>query len=117
MKRDVSGCNSDVGLEKDWDLSMGLACVAYNSTVHSTMGYAPMEVSCTRDPCPNVWTRQPSLTSKTPARKYKLRHQLLARAAKIRDAAMENTDDFLNRYKELYDSHVRKRHGDLQVGD
>jgi transposase InsO family protein len=28
--------------ERDWDLSVGLACVAYNATVHSTTGYAPI---------------------------------------------------------------------------
>jgi transposase InsO family protein len=56
--------------EKDWDLSVGLACVAYNSTIRYTKGYAPMELSCTTDPCPNVWTRQPSLTSKNPANKF-----------------------------------------------
>ena len=106
-----------LAFEKDWDLSVGLACVAYNSTVHSTTGYAPMELSCTRDPCPNVWTRQPSLVSKNPAGKYKLRHQLLARAAKFRDSAVEKTEQKLARYKDLYDRHVRKRHGSIQMGD
>jgi transposase InsO family protein len=78
-----------LSFEKDWDLSVGLACVAYNSTVHSTTGYAPIELSSTRDPGPNIWTRQPSLISKTPGVKYRLRHEFLARAAKFRDAAIE----------------------------
>ena len=106
-----------LAFEKDWDLSVGLACVAYNSTVHTTTGYAPIELSSTRDPCPNVWTRQPSLSSKTVGSKNRLRHQLLERAAKFRDAAIEKTHHRLARYKEMYDLHVRKRHGSIQLGD
>ena len=55
--------------------------------------------------------------SKNPAGKYKLRHQLLARAAKFRDSAVEKTEQKLARYKDLYDRHVRKRHGSIQMGD
>jgi transposase InsO family protein len=99
-----------LAFEKDWDLSIGLACIAYNSTVHTTTGYAPIEFSSTRDPCPNVWTREPSLHSKKPASKYNLRHQLMARAAKFRDSAGEKMTHQLERYKKLYDSHVRRRH-------
>ena len=106
-----------LAFEKDWDLSIGLACIAYNSTVHTTTGYAPIELSSTRDPCPNVWTRQPSLHSKKPASKYNLRHQLLARAAKFRDSAGEKMTHQLERYKKLYDAHVRRRHHDLEIGD
>jgi transposase InsO family protein len=40
--------------EKECDLSIGLACISYNSTVHARTGYAPMELSSTRDTCPNV---------------------------------------------------------------
>jgi transposase InsO family protein len=29
---------SMLAFEKDWDLSVGLACVAYNSTLHTTTG-------------------------------------------------------------------------------
>jgi transposase InsO family protein len=102
---------------KDWDLSVGLACVAYNSTVHTTTGYATIELSSTRDPCPNVWTSQSSLMTKSPKDKYQLRHQLLARAAKFRDAAVEKTGHKLMRYKQMYDLHVRRRHGAVHLGD
>jgi hypothetical protein len=106
-----------LAFERDWDLIVGLACVAYNSTVHSTTGYTPIELSSTQYPCPNVWTRQPSLSSKSSASKYQFRHQLLARAAKFREAAVAKTEHQLARYKALYDKHVRKRHGGIQVGD
>jgi transposase InsO family protein len=41
--------------EQDWEQSLGLACVAYNSSVHSTTGYAPLEFSSSREPAPSVW--------------------------------------------------------------
>jgi transposase InsO family protein len=95
-----------LAFEKDWDLSVGLACVAYNSTIHTTTGYPPIELSSARDPYPNVWTRQPSLIKQSPKDKYQLRHQLLARAAKFWYAAVEKTEHKLARYKQMYGRHV-----------
>jgi hypothetical protein len=95
-----------LAFEKDWDLSVGLEFVAYNSTVHTTTGYAPIELSSTRDPCPNVWTRQPSLITQYPKDKYQLRHHLLARAAKFLYAVVEKTEHKLARYEQMYDRHV-----------
>jgi transposase InsO family protein len=40
--------------DQDWDQSLGLAWVAYNSSVHSTTGYAMLELSSTREPAPSV---------------------------------------------------------------
>jgi transposase InsO family protein len=85
-----------LAFERDWDLSVGLACVAY-STVHSTTGYAPIELSSTRDPYRNVWTRQPSLVPQSQKSNYQFRHQLLERAAKFRKAAAEKTEHKLAR--------------------
>jgi hypothetical protein len=96
---------------------IGLACIAYNSTVHETTGYAHIELSSTSDPCPNVWTRQPSSISKNPASKSNFRLQILARAAKFRESAGEKMAPQLERYKKLYDAHARRRHHDLEIGD
>jgi hypothetical protein len=82
---------AQLSMENDWDLALGLACTAYNSTVHSSTGYAPIEFSSTRDPCPNVWTRQPDLLHRTAEHKFRFRHSLLARAAKLCAAAKEKT--------------------------
>jgi hypothetical protein len=62
-----------------------------------------MELSSSveEDPCPNLWTRQPSLHARNPARKYNLHHQLLARAAKFRGNAGEKMAHQLERYKKL----------------
>jgi transposase InsO family protein len=103
--------------EKDWDRSLGIACVAYNSSVHSTTGYAPIELSTTREPAPSVWSRQPSLLPRSKPEKFQHRQALLARAAKLCSAARETSALRLQRYKSLYDYHVRRRHSDLQVGD
>ena len=103
--------------EQDWDQSLGLACVAYNSSVHSTTGYAPLELSSTREPAPSVWARQPSFIPKDRDGKYKFRQALLARAARLCSAAAETAKIRLERYKYLYDHHVRRRHDSLQVGD
>jgi transposase InsO family protein len=65
---------SVLAFEKDWYLSIGLACITYNYTVHTTTGYAPIEFSSTRDPCTNVWTRQPSLLANNPASKNNFCH-------------------------------------------
>jgi transposase InsO family protein len=103
--------------EKDWDQSLGLACLAYNSSVHSSTGYAPMELACTREPAPSIWARQPSLIPRSREGKLKFRHELLARAAKLCSAAKETNTLRLQRYKYLYDHHVRRRSANLQVGD
>jgi transposase InsO family protein len=103
--------------EKDWDRSLGMACVAYNSSVHSTTGYAPIELSSTREPAPSVWSRQPSLIPRDRDGRLRFRHTLLARAARLCAAAKETIGLRLQRYKYLYDYHVRKRHSQLQVGD
>jgi hypothetical protein len=42
---------------------------------------------------------------------------LLSRAAKFRDAAVEKTEYKLMRYKQMYDRHVRRRHGAVHLGD
>jgi hypothetical protein len=106
-----------IAMEKDWDQNLGLACTAYNATVHSSTGYAPMELSCTRDPCPTVWTRQPDLRQRRGASKQHYRHMLLERAAKLCASAKETNELRLERYKRLYDFHVRRRHDGLQIGD
>ena len=46
-----------IATERNWDLHFGTACLAYNSFVHSSTGFAPIELSGTREPAPNVWCR------------------------------------------------------------
>ena len=74
---------SHLGTEKEWDLHIGLACTAYNSTVQSSTGFAPLELATTREPCPAVWTRVPTLRPPGKITKSHLRHQLLLRAKKL----------------------------------
>jgi transposase InsO family protein len=74
---------TDLARKKDWEQSPGLACVAYNSSVHSKTGYAPLELSSTREPAPSVWARKPSLIPKYRDGKYKFRQALLARVSPV----------------------------------
>ena len=108
---------SHLGTEKEWDLHIGLACTAYNSTVHSSTVFAPLELATTREPCPAVWTRVPTLRPPGKTTKSHLRHQLLLRAEKLCRTARETMDSKLARYKNVYDQHVRRRHRELMLGD
>jgi hypothetical protein len=85
--------------------------------VHSTTGYATLELSSTRELAPSVWARQPSLTPKDRDGKYKLRQAFLDRASRLCSAAADTANIRLGRYKYLYDHPVRRRHDSLQVGD
>jgi hypothetical protein len=103
--------------ERDWDLHLGTVCLSYNSSVHSSTGFAPIELSSTREPAPNVWCRPICEPPRTGARKIRYRHELLERAARLCLAARETNVRRLERYKRIYDHHVRNRHADLHVGD
>jgi hypothetical protein len=103
--------------ERDWDLHLGTACLSYNSSVHSSTGYAPIELSSTREPAPSVWTRQVTLAPRDSESKIRYRNALLARAARLCAAARETNQGKLERYKRLYDYHVKSRHSNLRVGD
>jgi hypothetical protein len=98
--------------DKDWDLSLGLACVAYNSSVHATTGYAPLELSTTREPAPSVWSRQTSLLTRGRDEKFQYRQEMLARDARLCEYTRETIHIRLERYKYLYDYHVRSRHAE-----
>jgi hypothetical protein len=96
-----------LAFERDLDLGVGLArCLQRDGTLDNWI--RPIDLSSTRDPCPNVWNRQASLVSQSQKIKYQFRHQLLERAAKFRETAAEKTEHKLERYKELHDKHVRK---------
>jgi hypothetical protein len=48
---------------------------------------------------------------------HNLGHQLLSRAAKSREIAGEKMTHQLERYEELYDTHVLRRHYELEIVD
>jgi hypothetical protein len=52
-----------------------------------------------------------------PLNKQTYQHNLLARAAKLAEAAKEKNLLQLERYKNVYDHKVKNRHKDLQLGD
>jgi hypothetical protein len=99
-----------VDTERDWDLHLGTACLSYNSSVHSSTGYAPLDLSSTREPAPSVRIRQVTLAPRDRESKIRYRDALLARAARFCAPARETNQENLKRYKGLYDYHVKSRH-------
>jgi hypothetical protein len=95
--------------DKDWDQSVGLACHAYNGSVHSSTGFAPFELACTRSPAVAAWTSQPMLANPSLEDKPMFRHKLLARVQRLAVAAKETNALRIERYKKLYDAKVRSR--------
>jgi transposase InsO family protein len=65
--------------DKEWDQVVGITCHAYNGSVHSSTGYAPFELACTRAPAVAVWTTQPILSSPDRKEKPMFRQKLLER--------------------------------------
>jgi hypothetical protein len=63
------------------------------------------------------WTRTTTLSPTDTAGKYRFRHELLAKAAKLCSSARETNVRRLERYRRIYDYHVRNRHKDLRVDD
>jgi transposase InsO family protein len=101
---------------RDWDKAIGFACHAYNTTVHSSTGYAPCELSCTRTPSVAAWTSQPSISGFSATERPRFRHQLLARVSKLVNAARVTNLLRIERYKRVYDAKVRSR-GIVMPGD
>jgi transposase InsO family protein len=101
---------------RDWDLAIGLACHACNNTVHSSTGYAPLELSCTRTPSVAAWTSRPTITGSSSTNKPLFRHKLLTRVSKLVHAARETNLLRIERYKRVYDAKVRAR-GEILPGE
>jgi hypothetical protein len=101
---------------KDWDQSVGLACFAFNSSVHSSTGFAPFELACSRTPSVAAWTSQPNVALVKPGEKSVFRHKLLARVQRLAATAKESNLLRIERYKKVYDAKVRKR-GAVSPGD
>jgi Integrase core domain/Integrase zinc binding domain len=95
--------------DKDWDQVVGIACHAYNGSVHSSTGYAPFELACTRDSAVAAWTTQPTLSKPDRIAKPMFRHKLLARVKSLAAAAKETNALRVERCKRLYDAKVRQR--------
>jgi Integrase core domain len=94
--------------EKNWDQVIGIACHAYNGTVYSSTGYAPFELSCTRDPSVAAWTTQPILALPDRKDKHIFKRKLLERVQRLSAAAKETNSLRLERYKRLYDARSGK---------
>jgi Integrase core domain len=95
--------------KRDWDEEIGLACHAYNTTVHSSTGYAPCELSCTRKISVAAWTSQPPISGSSATERPRFRHNFLSWVSKLVNAARETNLLRVERYKSVYDAKVRSR--------
>ena len=100
--------------EKQLDRHVGAAVYSYNSTVHSSTGFTPFELSLVR--APEAYSKRPDL-SEAKGTKAEVRHSLLYRASKLAEEARERLTASQERYKRIYDAHVRQRSGSkIDVG-
>jgi hypothetical protein len=94
-----------------------VATASYNHSVHASTGFTPFEIALNRVPRGVLApTSHPDACTREPLRKKTYRHRLLARAAKLAEAAKEKNRFQLERYKRVYDHKVSNRHADMQIG-
>ena len=102
-----------VGASHDWDKVLGPTMAAYNATVHSSTGFAPIEF--VRATAPRVLAT--TTTQCTPLDKGEWRREFLRRSALIGAQARETLEKQQERYKRAYDAHVRFRNVHVKEGD
>jgi hypothetical protein len=104
--------------EKEWDELVGVATASYNHSFHANTVFTPFDIALNIVPRGVLAsTSHHDACIREPLRKQTYRHHLLARAAKLAEAAKEKTLLQLERYKRVYYHKVRNRHADLQLGD
>jgi RNase H-like domain found in reverse transcriptase/Reverse transcriptase (RNA-dependent DNA polymerase)/Integrase zinc binding domain/Integrase core domain len=97
----------------EWDRHLGPAMVAYNSTVHSSTGFAPIEFVRTRAPR-ILLSGSPDVTAPD---KGTWRRRFLEHLAVVGKKAAEKLSHAQDRYKRAYDLHVKARNSHVEVGD
>ena len=102
-----------VGASLDWDKVLGPVMAAYNSTVHSSTGFAPQEFI--RATASRVLTTP--MNSNTPLDKGEWRREFLRRSALIGAQAKETLGRQQERYRKAYDAHLRLRNSNIKEGD
>jgi transposase InsO family protein len=97
----------------DWDKKLGPAMVAYNATVHSSTGFAPIEFL--RMEAPRILLS--SIPETGVPDKGTWRKKFLESLAIVGNTAKEKLGLMQERYKRAYDAHVRARNAALGPGD
>jgi RNase H-like domain found in reverse transcriptase/Reverse transcriptase (RNA-dependent DNA polymerase)/Integrase zinc binding domain/Integrase core domain/Chromo (CHRromatin Organisation MOdifier) domain len=104
--------------QDNWDELSYVATYAFNTTVHSSTGHTPFELSLARKtPTPVLAQKAEYGMMSANLTKTAYRQKILAQCEEFGKAAKEQLSAAQQRYKKAYDAHVRVRNADIQVGD
>jgi transposase InsO family protein len=104
--------------QDNWDQLAGVCTLAYNTTPHSSTGYAPFELVVPAAAKGRVLLRQDDDPFPMPAlSKADYRSTLLQYVDAVGQAARERLEQSQVRYKAAHDAHVRLRNQSIRVGD
>jgi hypothetical protein len=103
--------------QKNWDELVHITTYAYNTTVHSSTGYTPFELTFGHL-TPSHIVENPGITDPFPSQtKGGYRQHLLRRCNDLRRRARETLTYRQERYKRVCDAHVRVRNAWIAAGD
>jgi Integrase core domain len=98
---------------RSWDKTLGPVMAAYNSTVHTSTGFAPQEFI--RAQVHRIL--RPKAPVFAPPEKGAWRRDFMRRIALIGAQAKESLAKAQERYKRCYDAHVRLRNSQITAGE
>jgi Integrase core domain/Chromo (CHRromatin Organisation MOdifier) domain len=104
--------------QDNWDELSYTATYAYNTTVQSSTGYTPFELTLSRTSPSHVLSTGIGF-GVTPSSHTKAlyRQKFLAECERLGHRVSETLTKSQERYKRTYDAHVRKRNAEIQIGD
>jgi transposase InsO family protein len=104
--------------QDDWDELSSLATYAYNTTVHSSTGFTPYELTFSRpNPSPAIASEQRYGALDPTMTKASYRQKFLVECERLSSSVRERLKKAQERYKKAYDAHIRVRNADIRPGD
>jgi hypothetical protein len=101
--------------QDDWDTSVRSIVYGYNCQVHASTGFSPFELVLSRPPTvPILEARPVNPKGKT---KAAFRVAFLRQLAALAQGTREKLSVQQERYKQVYDAHVRVRNQEIEAGD
>jgi Integrase core domain len=101
--------------QNDWDTLALAHTYGYNSQVHASTSLSPFELVLSRPPTVGVMETRPISASNLS--KPEFRTTFLRKVQQLATTATESIRRQQQRYKDVYDAHVRERNRDIRPGD